>query len=69
MSHAPGLSTPGLVFEASAAISLLARYAGMVIAGYVEPAAGQDGVLRVGPAGRLPAQIGITWRDIRASRA
>jgi hypothetical protein len=26
-------------------ISLPARYAGMVIAGYIEPAAGQDGVL------------------------
>ena len=41
-----GLSTPGFVFEASAPISLLARYAGMVTAGYIEPGAGQNGVLR-----------------------
>jgi hypothetical protein len=32
LSHVPGLSTPGLVFEASVSISILARYAGMVTA-------------------------------------
>ena len=41
-----GLATPGAGFETSAPISLLARYAGMVTAGYIEPGAGQNGVLR-----------------------
>jgi hypothetical protein len=38
----PGLSTPGLVFEASVSISILARYAGMVTACHIDAVGGQS---------------------------